>query len=358
MPRLVITIALLLLSSQLAKAQPSQSNVGSKESRRTEASQEDSSSARRGSSKQSIADAKEEQERESSSELSLDAELERARSYYQSGDYASCKEAYQDLFKHFPKTHEGVTQEEIEEGRVHYAACLFALGDKSGADTQLRSAIEDNPLMGAPDQVVFPQPFRDLFFKAKADFQDEAERELKAQLQAAKEEQQRRERQALEERRRVRRLERLAATETLVHQNRRWVAALPFGAGQFQNGDETLGAVFLTTELALLTASIVSVSRQLSIHSQADGGANVRDPDPFNNQIRTAHAVEIWAGVGFLALSAIGIIEAQLSFVEEVGIGSRRRAQPPSQRVRERASIRPTVGGLPGGASLGFGGVF
>ncbi len=357
MPRIVIIIITVLLSvSTWAQAQPAGDGGTAKP---TKAAQREGSSgkagARRSGTRPGVSGAGKGEE---ASSIGLSAEVDRARAYYQSGDYDSCKTAYRGLFERMPKKPAGITAEEIEEARIHYAACLFALGDKEGADKQLRLAIEDNPLMAPPDQVVFPQPFRDLFFKAKADFQDEAERQLKQQLEAARAAEQRRERQALEEQRRVNRLEQLAAKETVVHRNRRWVAALPFGVGQFQNGEETLGAIFLTTELALLTATVVAVSRQLSLHSQAGGGTNVDDPDAFNDPIRLAHAVELSAGAGFLALSVIGIIEAQVSFVEEVDLGSRQRVRPPPNRDRRRAAIQPTVGAVPGGATLGFGGAF
>ena len=51
---------------------------------------------------------------------------------------------------------------------------------------------------------------------------------------------------------RMARLERLAAQETVRVQRNRAVAFIPFGAGQFQNGDRTLGWGFLAAEAAFV----------------------------------------------------------------------------------------------------------
>lgn len=290
-------------------------------------------------------------------DIELQAALDRARSYYQSGDYDSCVQAYAQLGEKLDAPPQDIPAPLVEEARVHYAACLFALGDKAGAGSQLRRAIKDNPQMGSPDQVVFPEPFRDYFFKVRAEKLDEIERDMREGLERARRQEAARRQQEAAERERVAELERLASMETMVHRNQRWIAALPFGVGQFQNGDKALGAVFAVTELGLLSATVIAVSRQLSFHSQAGGGKNVYDPPAFNNPIQDAHQVELVAGGLFLVVMTAGIIEAQLSFVEEVPIGMRPRkesSKPPTAGLR----IEPQVGFASGGASVGVVGQF
>jgi hypothetical protein len=189
--------------------------------------------------------------------------------------------------------------------------------------------MKQNPLMASPDPVLFPAQVRDLFFQVKSDFLEEVRRAQDEQLKQAQRLEAEKAERARRERLRVQRLERLAAQEVVVHQNQRWVAALPFGIGQFQNGDRVLGALFLTTEAALLAATIAAVSRQLGIHSTADGGQNVRVADLFNEPLQVAHRVELLAGAGFIVLAGLGVLEAQLNFVPEVYVGTRPRRTHP-----------------------------
>ena len=59
-------------------------------------------------------------------------------------------------------------------------------------------------------------------------------------------------------RRTSRRCEPLASQESVVVRHSRWIAALPFGVGQFQNGQEGLGYALLVSEALLAGASITS----------------------------------------------------------------------------------------------------
>lgn len=122
---------------------------------------------------------------------------------------------------------------------------------------------------------------------------------------------------------------------------------IPFGVGQYQNGDTTLGTVFLVSEVLALSATIASYFLILDTRSD--------DPDRAK-QYRTA----LWASEGvFLALVAGGITEAIISYdaqrttVEELEIPS---SPPPATGG---ASVRPMFGATPeGGLSFGVLGRF
>jgi len=258
-------------------------------------------------------------------EIGLDAALERARSFYEAGRYDSCAKSFGEILALEDEVPEEIPAATIEQSRVYFAACLLATGDSAGADHQLRQALAANPLMASPDPVIFPDQVRDLFFKVKADFLDDIQRAQEAMLEQARVEAEKRAELARQERLRVRRLEKLAASETLVHKNRRWLASVPFGVGQFQNGDDVFGAVMLTTQTLALGTAIFAVSRELSYHSQADGGRNVEDEDAFNEPIHVLRPMGVYASAGFLFLATIGILEAHINFVPEQPIGTRPR---------------------------------
>jgi hypothetical protein len=277
--------------------------------------------------------------------------LERARSFYQIGSYDQCAEAYALLLPDAaPTLPRG---QALEQARVTYSACLLAIGKQGDADRQLRTAMKENPLMASPDPVVFPAQVRDLFFQVKSDFLEEVRQAQDEQLRQARLLEEQKAERARRERQRILALERLAAQEIVVHENRRWVASVPFGVGQFQNGQNVLGALFLTTEAALLGATIGGAAWQLAIHSEAKGGSAVEAPDSVNQPLKVAYRVELWAGAGFIFLSGLGILEAHLNFVPEVRMGTRQRTLPPAA-----PPTGPAVTPVQGGAVVGWSGRF
>jgi len=190
---------------------------------------------------------------------------------------------------------------------------------------------------------LFPGQVRDLLFKVKADFLEAIRRVQDEKLERARLESEERARRAQEERERVQRLEALAATEGVVSLNRRWVSALPFGIGQFQNGDDVLGTFFLTTEVMLAAVCISAVAVELNTHHQAEGGRAVYpSATPFNDRLKLAHKLEVGSGIGLIAMALIGIVQAQVAFVPEVAAGTRPR-QLPGQLLRPSASQAPRV---------------
>ncbi len=258
-------------------------------------------------------------------ELDVLSELERARSLYQAGSYDRCTEAYAQVFKHSGLDAK-IGPEALEQARLYNASCLLAQGRTEEADAQLRAALTANPLMASPDPVLFPTKVRDLFFKVKGSFLEEIRIAQEEKLEKARELAAEKERQAKAERARIANLEQLAAQETLVHSNERWIAAVPFGVGQFQNGDIGLGTLFLGTEVLLLGTAVVAASRELSLHSQANDGP--RDIDQLNANVELARNVANWATGSLLLVTAVGIAEAQINFVAEEPLGVRRRGAP------------------------------
>lgn len=290
-------------------------------------------------------------------EIGVEAALERARSSYQDGRYDDCVKEYSELLEHQDELSE-IPAASIEAARTYFSACLLANGSLNEADEQLRNALTTNPLMASPDPVVFPDQVRDLFFKVKADFLDEIQRVQDQKMEAARLEAEKRAELVRQEQLRVARLESLVASETLVHQNYRWIASVPFGVGQFQNGDDVWGALFLGSELLALGTAVFSVSSELGIHSRAKGGRNVGDADSYNqplHQLRTAGAL---GSAAFVFLATVGILEAHINFVPEREVGRRPRPLAPELRRKESVVIRPTFTTTGKSLELGFVGRF
>ncbi len=304
--------------------------------------------------------------------LEADAALERARSLYQEGRFDRCRQAYQEVFDQLERTGWGdVSHERAEQARVLFASCLLAIGERELAEAQIRGALEANPLMPSPDPVEFPSQVRDLFFTVKADFLDEVQKAQEDQLRQAAEEAKRRAASAERERERVRLLEEVASTEKLVHVNQRWIAAVPFGVGQFQNGDVGLGSAFLTLEALAVTGVITGIAIELDAHAQAAGerrivGEGVRDSAPFNTALIRGRELQKWSLGAFLFTAFVGLLEAEINFVPEEGAGERRRSLPeplrpastPSQTPGALSSLEPQMRWQAGAFSVGLSGAF
>ena len=281
--------------------------------------------------------------------------LEAARSFYPLGRYGACVDAFATVFAD-PEQLATVTPTERELGRVYYAACLLALGETAAADEQMRAALADNPLMESPDPVVFPSRVRDLFFRVKGDFLEEVGKAQAKQLEEAKQAAEAQARQAAQELARIRRLEQLAARESLVHVNRRWLTFVPFGVGQFQNEDRSLGALLLTLQTGLLVATVAGVATELQIHSEAAGGNGLRDAQGVNDALDTARTLTNWAGGALLLTAAVGIVEANINFVPTQQAGERVREplDPKPASTTLSAGIIPLPGGLAASVSGRF----
>lgn len=266
-------------------------------------------------------------------------ELERAKNSYDAGRYEEGVERFRDLL-----SNEEVlsNREELRQARAYYAACLIAVGEGELADEQLEMILGGDPTW-RPDPVLFPGKLVDRFAAVRL----RVEAELEAQASA--------ERQAQEEARRaqaeyLRALRELARGEVIVEQNSRFVAALPFGAGQFQNGQKALGYAFLVGQSLSAGASVASF---IALQSKAHEAANAPDSlrANFNDDLRAWRLRTNVSFAVFAGLAAGGILHAQLSFVPEV------------REVRERKLPKPppglpVAGALPGGAYLGWQGRF
>ena len=272
-----------------------------------------------------------------SGRMSDEAELAQVVSLYEAGKYQQCADA---LAKHLDK---GAPErmrdpEVIANARIYAAACLIGSGRPEEADAPLRAAILADPQMKPPDSLVFPPPVVERFLRVRETLHDEIRRSELGRVEAARREADER---ALKEKakdNRVRALEELATRELVTVKNRRWIAAIPFGVGQFQNGKQELGWAFLTTEVALGATALTALAMQTHFTLEAH-----RLKNPSNNAVletwNTLLDVSAW---GFLGVAALGVLEAQLWFVPEVR-EIRRRPLPPELVRRESSASVPAV---------------
>ena len=288
--------------------------------------------------------------------LSDDAELARVVSLVEAAKYDQCVAELDRLLD--PKGKRPLTDPTIvETARLYQATCYIGLGKPELADEPLRQAIRNNPQMRTPDSLLFPPRVIDRFITLKDSMIDElraAETEAieKARRQAAERQRDDNARWAY-----MLQLERLAREEVIVTKNRRWIAAVPFGVGQFQNGNNALGWVFFGTEAALgitaLTALSVHTHLQTKVDEAKERGASA-DPN-VNQRLSDWHLALELSTYGMLGVAALGIAEAQLSFVPEVRSV---RERPMPKRPSAKVEVMPRVRGGKGNVEIGIMGRF
>lgn len=282
------------------------------------------------------------------------AELARVVSLYEAGKYVECADSLHRLLA-TDSAHPLHVPDVIESARIYHAACLIGSAQNQLADEPLRAAIRQNPQMKPPDSLVFPPQVIERFLRVRETMFDvirraEDERVKRAQDLALLEAE-----RANRERLRVAALERFAQQEAIIIPKTRWLALVPFGVGQFQNGEKALGYTFLTTETLLLGSMLTA----MVVQSHLVFEASRVQPDPsINGRLSNWYSAVKYSSYAWLGVSVAGIIEAQLSYVPERR-QVRKRTLPPELRPQSSSfRVLPSAGPVPGGAVLGVSGRF
>jgi hypothetical protein len=283
-------------------------------------------------------------------QLNDSAELARVVSLYEAGKYGECADSLHDLLREDgPRPLRD--RDVIESARIYHSACLIGSGKPQLADEPLRAAIRQNPQMKPPDSLVFPPQVIDRFLRVRETMFDVIKKAEDERVRRAQELARQQEERARRERARVAGLERLGQQEVVITPKSRLFALVPFGAGQFQNGKDTLGYVFLTSEVLLAATTFTTLG--VETHLVLDANRLVADgkkPVPSTNDTLHNWHTALWASsYAWLGVSVIGIVEAQLSFVPE-----RRNTQKKPLPVE----LRPMAEATPGGAVFGLRGSF
>lgn len=254
--------------------------------------------------------------------LSDEAELARIIGLYEAGKYRECSSELDRLLD--PTARTPLRQPSIvENARVYWSACLLGAGEGDAADAPLRAAIHENPQMKPPDSLVFPQPVVQRFLKVRDSLVNEIRAAEQARIKQAQAEARQREERLARERRRMRELEQLAQQEFVVVQNRRVLSFVPFGVGQLQNRQETLGYALMVGEVLLGSLSIAAVAVQSRLAVATDEARRqglAPRPDelqPFFARQGTWSAIKTVSFWSFATLAVGGVVQAQLEYQPE-----------------------------------------
>ena len=283
------------------------------------------------------------------------AELARVVGLYEAGKYGECAESLHRLLSN-ESARPLRDPDVVESARIYHAACLIGSGQNQLADEPLRAAIRQNPQMKPPDGLVFPPQVIDRFLRVRETMFDVIRKAEDERVKQAARFARQQEERAKRERLRVAGLERLAQEETLITPKTRWLALVPFGVGQFQNGEKSLGYVFLTSEILLAASTLTTLGVETHLVLKT---SQIDKPDPAIRGTltnwKTALDISSYAWIG---VTIVGVVEAQLAFQPEQR-QVRKRPLPPELRPQtSQLRILPSAGPVPGGAVFGLSGQF
>ncbi len=250
-----------------------------------------------------------------------DPDLKRARDRYEFGAWADAAGAARDLIARRPELPEA---EAVEAWRI-LGLAEYQLGDQRQAREAFVNLLSLDPDQ-ALDPFLVPPPIVEFFDRVKRENEEHLRplRERKRQLREQ-------ERLAEEARRRLLAEEQARSgppTRVVRVQDRIYLFNwMPFGAGQFQNGDTAKGTIIATAEVVIGLANIAAILIHNQIADDRSRRCSVQDttncslPPITDSDRRLLQRIDtvkyVTAGL-FWAVYAYGVVDAHLGFVPKV----------------------------------------
>ncbi|RYZ42003.1 MAG: hypothetical protein EOO71_09690 [Myxococcaceae bacterium] len=303
---------------------------------------------------------------------SADPEVAALRSSFEYGKYAEVLErAGQRIDRG------DLPEEDLVELHKLAGLSAFNLNRTDEAERHLRAVLRLDPDFSL-DPFVVPPPAVAFFEDLKnqmAGERDFLRQEQRLRLEREKTEAERREQErvALEtQRRRAEELARQVTVRTVEKRNF-LVNFVPFGAGQFQQGRNSMGIVFAATEGALAVTSIIAFFAYDSLFEERfvnldnvldeDGRASIPVrfiPTDRARQADTWQLLKLASATGFYTVYTLGVVDAVYHHEDQVvtstTVESRPEPKPPAVSMvpPPRLRLYSTRGGLGAGLSLTF----
>jgi hypothetical protein len=256
------------------------------------------------------------------------SDLEKAHSAYVAHKYSDAEARLRALLD---ETKNPLPDPDIvADARMYLGAVLLAEGKKDEAGGVFEELVLAKPNY-EPDPLRVSLAAIDAYIDARTRLRDRLAEIKREEVRKEQEQKQKEEENRVKAAARLALLEKLAGTEVVTERHSRWLALVPFGVGQFQNGQDTLGWVFLTSETILGVTSIGGVAVALSEQVQANDAFQRRDLQEaisFERRAQYAAYVSDWCAAGFFAAAIGGVVHAQLTFVPE-RVETRKREIPP-----------------------------
>jgi tetratricopeptide (TPR) repeat protein len=249
-------------------------------------------------------------------------DFENARSAYEAQDYAKAAARFEALAGgDVPQL---TNRSLVLESKKYLGASYLFLGKIGQAEQEFTRLLRMDPAY-LLDPLAFPEEVQRLFARVKkqvdADHLASETERIREKQRIEREQTERTER----ERARWAQLTKLAQVETVHEVRSRWLAFVPFGAGQFQNGQTSLGAVLAVSEGSLLALSIVTYVLHDHLRGQQPTPTEIADARLAEQGFRYTNQISFAL---FAILAVTGVIDAQIRF-QPTNDYERKRPLPP-----------------------------
>ncbi len=207
-----------------------------------------------------------------------------------------------------------------------------------------------------PDPLAFPTAVLDVFTDTRGRLRERLTQQAQDAAKREAEKKTREDYLRRRERERVQELERMASEDKTLEHHSRWIASIPFGVGQFQNGKPVFGGILLGLEASFLIAGTAMVpfyfselkASQEAYSSNSNSRAVADAEEHRSNAVKYQQINLVLLGL-FAGTALVGIAEANYNYVPEATVVRRRPLPPP-------VSFSPRVSG--DGLSIGWTGSF
>jgi hypothetical protein len=299
------------------------------------------------------------------------AELEKARASFAARNWADAEERLRVLLD--PRS--GLKERSIiSQARMYLGASLLVQGKKEEASEVFEKLVLDDPTFD-PDPLSFPGEAINMFIDVRSSLLEQIRKAQQAAAKLAAEKKAREEAEREAQRVWLEKVKMQAAEEKITVRHNRVVASLPFGAGQFQNGQPALGWLFLGTEVAAIAGTAVTYG--MYVYARSRENEELRRPDgdltqlapQYHQRAEDLRVANLSFAGAFVALAAIGIAQAHIAYVPESAEKKKRDLPPlavrstsggfhraPSRMISIAPTVSPLLGkdGAPGGVLLGL----
>jgi hypothetical protein len=277
------------------------------------------------------------------------SDLAKARAAYEARNYEEADRRIKSMLD--PDTGTLKDPSLRSRARVVWGAALLGLHRPAEASAVFESLLLDDPAF-EPDPLSFPSDVVEAIIDTRKRIIDKINLAKADQVRLVAERKAREEEEKRRAAEHLRLVEKLASEETVIERHSRWRALVPFGVGQFQNGQDALGWTLLVSESVMLAGAIVAFPFWYYNRGRVNdlAGADATK-DPLRSYVSRANAAEAanWIFNGaFGALWAIGVLHAEATFVPDAK----------ETRKRQIGRVVPLIEPQRGGGVLGIRGSF
>ncbi|HUS27173.1 MAG TPA: tetratricopeptide repeat protein [Kofleriaceae bacterium] len=236
-------------------------------------------------------------------------DLKAANKAFREGNYPDARDKYNGLL--YPEI-QLADSNDLVEAYVNLGVCRLETGDEGGAKREFEKALQIDPNRQLDPLVITNKKAVALFDDTKTDIRVREEREKNARREAGEKE----------------RIRKLRAGLIGVQGNTKAYIAVPFGIGQFQNGDRKKGAFFLGAELVTVSTSVGIFAYLLNKYGIKSNAVPLED----GPRVRRLQQIEIGSGIAFYGLWIWGAVDAYRHYKPQVRVKLDESLLPPELR--------------------------